>query len=130
MARNNAQIYGVEDRIEFIVGDTLKILPMLTSAEVIFLSPPWGGPGYINAKVFDLKTDIPLDGFELFNMSLEITENIAYFVPKNTNADQLISLAGPGGLVEVEQNVLNNKIKSTTAYYGDLVASDDTMYYE
>ena len=100
-------------------------MPELTSAEVIFLSPPWGGPGYINTEVFDLKNDIPLDGFEIFNAALEVTENIAYFVPRNTNVDQLISLAGPGGLVEVEQNILNQKIKSVTAYFGDLIAQDE-----
>ena len=61
------------------------ILPKLTSAEVVFLSPPWGGPEYINKDVFDLKRGIPLDGFEVFNAALEVTENIAYFMPRNTN---------------------------------------------
>jgi len=28
-------------------------------------------------------------------------------------------MAGPGGKVEVEQNLLNNKIKTVTAYFGD-----------
>jgi len=130
MARTNAQIYGVEDRIEFIVGDSLKILPELTSAEVIFLSPPWGGPEYINTDSFNLKDDIPIDGFNLFDKCLEVTENIAYFVPRNTNLDQLISLAGSGGCVEVEQNILNRKIKSITAYYGDLIATENSMYYD
>ena len=130
MARRNAQIYGVEDRIEFIVGDSLKIIPELTSAEVIFLSPPWGGPEYINADSFNIKDDIPLDGFEIFNKCLEVTENIAYFVPRNTNLDQLMSLAGKEGYVEVEQNILNRKIKSITAYYGDLITTDDRIYYE
>ena len=34
---------------------------------------------------------------------------------------QLVSLAGPGGKVEVEQNFLNKKLKTITAYYGDLI---------
>lgn len=34
---------------------------------------------------------------------------------------QLTSLAGPGGKVEIEQNLLNNKLKTITAYYGELV---------
>lgn len=34
---------------------------------------------------------------------------------------QLASLAGPGGQMEVEQNLLNKKIKTITAYYGELV---------
>lgn len=34
-------------------------------ADVVFLSPPWGGPGYQNATVFDLRTMIALDGYPL-----------------------------------------------------------------
>lgn len=37
---------------------------------------------------------------------------------------QVASLAGPGGKVEVEQNFLNNKLKTVTAYFGSLVKSD------
>ena len=43
MARNNARVYGVEHKIEFIVGDFFQIAPKLT-ADAVFLSPPWGGP--------------------------------------------------------------------------------------
>ena len=60
-ARHNAEVYGVADRIEFIVGDFMQIVPKL-SAEVIFLSPPWGGPEYLHAKTFDIQTMIELDG--------------------------------------------------------------------
>ncbi len=115
LARHNARIYGVEDRIEFIVGDYFKIIPTLTAANVIFLSPPWGGPDYLQKSknnkgnvifsiqkfgfitldfynldaLFDLKTMIPVDGMEVFNAALKITENIAYLLPKNTNVDQV-----------------------------------------
>eukprot|EP00092_Neocalanus_flemingeri_P021800 GFUD01023649.1.p1 GENE.GFUD01023649.1~~GFUD01023649.1.p1 ORF type:complete len:260 (+),score=69.24 GFUD01023649.1:39-818(+) len=47
MAKHNARVYGVEDKIEFIVGDFFKIVPNL-KADVVFLSPPWGGPKYID----------------------------------------------------------------------------------
>lgn len=46
LARNNARVYGVEDRIEFVVGDFLQLAPTL-KADVVFLSPPWGGPDYM-----------------------------------------------------------------------------------
>ena len=82
-ARKNAEIYGVADRIEFIVGDFFHIMPHLKvaillcngmqgnhdnlsplqSVDVVFLSPPWGGPAYNTAKVFDLKSMIALDGY-------------------------------------------------------------------
>ncbi|KAG7453713.1 hypothetical protein JOB18_039428 [Solea senegalensis] len=38
--------------------------------------------------------------------------------------DQIASLAGAGGKVEVEQNLLNNKLKTVTAYFGSLIGSD------
>ena len=38
---------------------------------------------------------------------------------------QLTSLAGPGGRVEVEQNILNHKLKTITAYFGELIDDDD-----
>eukprot|EP00090_Calanus_glacialis_P029549 TRINITY_DN47417_c0_g1_i1.p1 TRINITY_DN47417_c0_g1~~TRINITY_DN47417_c0_g1_i1.p1 ORF type:complete len:339 (-),score=112.93 TRINITY_DN47417_c0_g1_i1:9-1025(-) len=123
MARHNAKVYGVEDKIEFIVGDFFKTVPHL-KADVVFLSPPWGGPEYVNQDVFDLKLmGGMMDGFDVFSTAQKVTENIAYFVPKNTNVDQLASLAGKGGKVEVEQNLLNKKTKTLTAYYGKLVST-------
>ena len=120
LARNNARIYRVEDRIEFIVGDYMNLAPTLC-ADVVFLSPPWGGPAYSDAAVFDLQTMIPVDGFRVFELSRNITENIAYFVPKNTNIEQLTSLADFGEKVEIEQNLLNKRVKTITAYFGELI---------
>ena len=69
LARHNARVYGVEDRIEFIVGDFLQLAPSL-KADVVFLSPPWGGPDYLEAEVFDVKTMIQPDGFVIFYLFL------------------------------------------------------------
>lgn len=46
MAKHNATVYGVNDRIEFIVGDYLHLCQSL-KADVVFLSLPWGGPEYM-----------------------------------------------------------------------------------
>lgn len=120
LARHNATVYGVEDRIDFIVGDYMKLIPRL-KADVVFLSPPWGGPDYVSAEVFDIKTMIPLDGVQVFEETKSITENIAYFMPRNADVEQLSLLASPNGNVEIEQNFLNKKLKTITAYYGGLV---------
>lgn len=37
---------------------------------------------------------------------------------------QIACLAGPGGKVEVEQNFLNNKLKTMTAYFGSLIKTE------
>ena len=125
LARHNAQVYGVQDRIEFIVGDFFEVLPHL-KPDVVFLSPPWGGPEYLDQEIFDLKEmGGMMDGYSVFSVAKQITENIAYFVPRNTNVNQLTSLAGLGGYVELEQNLLNRKYKTLTAYYGDLFGQTD-----
>lgn len=122
MAKYNAHIYGVADRIEFIVGDFFDVAPTLKNfAEVVFLSPPWGGPEYADVDVFDLETMIPVNGKRIFEVANSITPNVAYFLPKNVNVEQVMALGGPGSKVEMEQNILNSRIKTVTAYFGDLI---------
>ena len=120
-ARQNAAIYGVEDRISFILGDFFVLAPSL-KADVVFLSPPWGGPEYIKAEVFDLETMIkPVSGRVIFEVASKITPNIVFFLPRNVDMEQVSSLATPGKQVEIEKNLLNSKVKTITAYYGELV---------
>lgn len=62
LARNNAQVYGVVDRIDFLQGDFLELAPRLRG-DAVFLSPPWGGPDYLGAEVFDMRTMMSPDGY-------------------------------------------------------------------
>ncbi|KAB1256435.1 Trimethylguanosine synthase [Camelus dromedarius] len=64
LARNNAEVYGTADKIEFICGDFLQLAPGL-KADVVFLSPPWGGPDYATAEIFDIRTMMSPDGYPL-----------------------------------------------------------------
>ncbi|XP_060099737.1 trimethylguanosine synthase [Heteronotia binoei] len=123
LAHNNAEVYGVADQIEFICGDFMQLASGL-KADVVFLSPPWGGPEYATAEIFDVQTMISPNGYEIFKLSQKITSNIVYFLPRNADIDQIASLAGPGGKVEIEQNFLNNRLKTITAYFGDLIRQD------
>uniref|UniRef100_A0A3B4AGA6 Trimethylguanosine synthase n=1 Tax=Periophthalmus magnuspinnatus TaxID=409849 RepID=A0A3B4AGA6_9GOBI len=124
LTRHNAAVYGVADRMDFIQGDFLQLAPRLRG-DVVFLAPPWGGPAYLNADVFNIQTMMEPDGYPLyiFQKAKLISDNIVYFLPRNADMDQIASLAGPGGRVEVEQNFLNNKLKTITAYFGDLIKS-------
>lgn len=40
-ARHNAALYGVADKVRFVHGDVLRLLPEL-DADLVFLDPPWG----------------------------------------------------------------------------------------
>lgn len=126
-ARHNAAIYGVVDHIEFIVGDFFKIAPNL-KADSIFLSPPWGGPSYSDVEKFDLHTMIqPLDGFKLFQVAQAVAPNMALFLPRNVDLDQLAELswlASPPLPCEVERNFIHEKLKAITAYYGDVAFTE------
>eukprot|EP00659_Diplonema_papillatum_P021525 gene21525-33119_t len=88
IARHNARVYGVDHKIEFILGDFTKMIPTL-EADIVFLSPPWGGPRYNLAAYFDL-ADIQLtkekryNGFDLFRDVTHFTaRNIIYYLPRN-----------------------------------------------
>ncbi|XP_075209378.1 trimethylguanosine synthase isoform X1 [Anomaloglossus baeobatrachus] len=70
LAYNNAMVYGVADRIELIRADFMCIAQDL-KADVVFLSPPWGGPDYVSAETFDLKTMMSPDGYPLQAVNLQ-----------------------------------------------------------
>lgn len=121
MARHNANIYGVADRIEFIVGDFFQLAATL-KADVVFLSPPWGGPQYMKVDTYNLEEHLqPVAASVMMEKARQISENIAIFIPRNSNTQQLTTLAGPGGSVEIEQSFLDRKLIALTAYYGELI---------
>lgn len=86
MARHNAEIYGVADRIQFIVGDYYTLAPAL-KADVVFLSPPWGGPDLMDLEDYKLSRIMPENGGgeHLLSLTRQITPDIALHLPKNIN---------------------------------------------
>jgi trimethylguanosine synthase len=121
MAKHNATIYGVADRIEFIIGDFFQLAERL-KADCLFLSPPWGGPEYMKDDIYDVEKSLrPAAASELMRVGKQITNNIAMYLPRNANCEQLALLTGPKGAVEIEQNFLDRKLVALTAYYGDLI---------
>ena len=90
-ARENARVYGVADYIDFICADFFDVAAtwaadkkLAPKVDAVFLSPPWGGPSYLKSKEFDLATGCCPNGIDIFDVSLKISPNIAYFRPKNT----------------------------------------------
>jgi trimethylguanosine synthase len=128
LARHNARIYGVEHRIEWIVGDSLQILPTL-KADVVFLSPPWGGPAYERGNGgFRLKDMMIKDtsGIDLFALARKVSHNIAYFLPKTTSVEEFEALCDEKDAeLEVEYAYLNGGMKLITGYYGDLAKREN-----
>ena len=122
LARHNARIYGVVDRIEFILGDALTLLPRLGAlANILFLSPPWGGPEYASAPMYSLdqiQLKGGVGGKEMMRRVLEVCPNVCVLLPRNVDLRELAEVGG-GRKCEVEENVLNYKLKTITVYYGE-----------
>ncbi|CAH2035503.1 unnamed protein product [Thlaspi arvense] len=129
LAQHNAAIYGVADKIDFVKGDFFDLAHNLKGGTV-FLSPPWGGPDYVKASSYDMKTMLrPRDGDALFKAAMNIASTIIMFLPRNVDINQLAELAlstSPPRSLEasicpscytVEKNYLNGKLKAITAYY-------------
>lgn len=122
MACHNAKIYGVEDKIDFVVGNYFDVIKAI-KADIVFLSPPWGGPAYMkHDTIYDLEESLlPVAASILMEATRKVTNNIVMYLPRNSNTKQLATLAGPGNAVEIEQNFLDRKLVAITAYYGELV---------
>ncbi|XP_021184155.3 trimethylguanosine synthase [Helicoverpa armigera] len=118
MAKHNATVYGVADRIEFLVGDFFELAPNL-KADMVFLSPPWGGPNYSDNHEYDLETMLePKPASELMKVARTISSNISFYLPRNSRPDQILSLAKDvGGTVEIEQSFLDRRFVAITAYF-------------
>lgn len=121
-AKHNANIYGVDHRIEFIVADYLLLAKTgALKADAVFLSPPWGGPQYLKKDKFSLDMMTP-NGAQVFNLTNDyISPNIGILLPRNIDKNELKALAGIGKSVEIEENFLNNKVKTITAYFENLI---------
>ncbi|XP_015363322.1 PREDICTED: uncharacterized protein LOC107161430 [Diuraphis noxia] len=123
LARNNAEIYGVADKIEFVVGNFFEICSML-KADVICMSPPWGGPEYVISDSFSIASmckNYRFGGFTIFDIVKNIAPSVAFHMPKNTNIYECLWLARFLGKVEIQQNIINQKLNSITAFYGDFI---------
>lgn len=132
-----------------------------STIDAIFLSPPWGGPNYMDVGTcgFEIKKHIRIhseekmiidsnesgtvqlpqdcakkineevtNGEMLLKISSKATtqQNVIFFLPKNINGIELGKSAleaGYKGVVEMEQNVMNGKTKTVTAYFGDCWSS-------
>lgn len=164
LARHNAVIYGVADRIEFILADYISFAHAYISRpagkrpiDVVFLSPPWGGPDYMlqgNNDVefdneqtdasperhpeFSLANMKPIHSANLFHLTRNITRNVAYFVPRNMNLDEISALLTDSApllsdqdsaeMVEVEEEWMGTKLKALTCYFGGLANGQQHLF--
>ncbi|KAK7203935.1 RNA cap guanine-N2 methyltransferase-domain-containing protein [Myxozyma melibiosi] len=98
-AMHNAKLYGVAEKIEFVLGDYFDFVEHFAGkserwrvenrVDVVFLSPPWGGPGYRYDEVLDLEKMQPYSVSEILNAAYKLTTNIALYIPRTSDIIQL-----------------------------------------
>ncbi|KAF2085336.1 putative RNA methylase family protein [Saccharata proteae CBS 121410] len=122
-AKHNAEVYGVSSKIFWIKGDSFeevkKRMKPLGGDAVIFASPPWGGPGYRDDEVFDLKTMQPYGLGELYRCYERISKEIVLFLPRTSDLNQLAKYAGEEGGLQVAHYCMHGASKALCAYYGN-----------
>lgn len=133
-AQHNSRIYKTQDRVRFLLQDFFSLHKTLRinddqRIDVIFLSPPWGGINYFHSKEADI-SEFPLDCFKIYLYCVNELKcrNVVFFLPRNTNLEQVLFMAGPGGKCEIEQNFIDHKLVAMTAYYGGLC--NDTNFVD
>ncbi|MFA6392691.1 MAG: methyltransferase domain-containing protein [Candidatus Paceibacterota bacterium] len=118
MAKHNALIAGVQDKIRFIHGDILnkKILDQIENIDGAFLDPDWSIEQNKRIHVTSLKSMIPQADLLFKEISLK-TNNIALRLPKELNLSELADLPKH----EVEEEIMENKLKFYSIYFGNLI---------
>ncbi|KAF2859546.1 trimethylguanosine synthase [Piedraia hortae CBS 480.64] len=123
-AQNNARVYRVEDRVEWVGGDCFDVVRELVGrdasreeAVVIFGSPPWGGPQYVKQKIFDLEKMEPYSLRELVE-GLGGGDLVLY-LPRTTDLRQIAELVPKEKKVKVVHYCMSGRSKAMCVYLGD-----------
>ena len=91
LCKNNCDVYHCKNNIEFIQSDFLKMKNKI-KADYIFLSPPWGGTEYKNSEIYSIKKFMYPDITEIIRVSLNVADNILFFLPRNLDLDELFDI--------------------------------------
>lgn len=118
-ARNNADVYGVAQYIDFVRADVYEFVPVLVDSGLlvngIFLSPPWGGPDYTSEEIFNVSIYS-----RIVKLAREVCEDVGILLPKTVGLENVKEHFGQ---CELEHNYLGDKLKTVTVYFGGLVCT-------
>lgn len=87
VAKNNAKVYGVQNKIKFIHGNFFKEAPKI-KADAIYIDPQWGGPEYKNLKKFKLKNFSP-NGKKILRLAFKYFPEVIIRIPTNFDLREL-----------------------------------------
>jgi trimethylguanosine synthase len=87
MAQHNAAIYGVAKRINFVIGDTMKLWNKFDFDSAYF-DPPWGGVGYEKRGPFKFTSFKP-NVLPTIKTLIAHGKNVAITLPLNFDLNEL-----------------------------------------
>lgn len=111
MARHNAEIYGIADKIEFRLASCLDVLQGMEEFDALHFDPPWGSVDYWKKDKFLLQDFTP-DGNELMELAIKRNFPIAWVLPKNFDQTSL-SFGRPW---HIEPNYSGDRLIFSTLY--------------
>ena len=128
ICRNNCKVYNCKDNIKFIHSDFLKMKNKI-KADYIFLSPPWGGTEYKSSEIYSIKKYMYPDITEIVRVSMNVADNILFFLPRNLDLDELFDIcakvkneikenSGKNIFFDIQIIKSNNRIKSLLIIFG------------
>lgn len=97
-----------------------KIMKIAGDEALIFGSPPWGGPTYRDASVFDVETMEPYTLSDLMAAYRIFTHDIALYLPRTSDLNQIAKFREPGHKVPVVHLCMYGFSKALCAFFGDL----------
>ncbi|KAI3632002.1 hypothetical protein MIR68_009838 [Amoeboaphelidium protococcarum] len=133
-AQHNASIYGIDPSstvIRWVQADLSNGLKValselindddieLSSTDAVFASPPWSGPEYKNEEYYSLSNLYPMNGHDMIRDFLSVSSNVALYLPRNTNVQELIQAFGDCKIT-LEANQINDVTSTLTVYSGCL----------
>mmetsp|Transcript_2991 Transcript_2991/g.2711 ORF Transcript_2991/g.2711 Transcript_2991/m.2711 type:complete len:257 (-) Transcript_2991:58-828(-) len=128
MLKNNAKKYGVLDKIKCVQGDFLEVAKGEGPVDVLFMSPPWGGPDYVKSKKYNIFAHITPDITKIMEVCNETTKNIILYMPRTVNPAQIVQLfkymPNIERKVEFQLYCFGNKIKTVGCVIGEMVKVD------
>jgi len=133
-ARANANLYGVGAKISFLCSDYFSFLgrnERLSGGrggiDILFLSPPWGGPGSgrkakkgkQNFK-FDIRhfPGLPMNTVGMLDQALSVARVVALYLPRHTDMKELQKIMRAANVhrYEIENNYHHDHFMARTVY--------------
>jgi site-specific DNA-adenine methylase len=127
LCKNNSKIYECSDNIQFICSDYLQVSNERIEADIVFLSPPWGGIDYKTSAHYSLKEWVTPDITKIIEKSLQLSKNLIFYLPRNTDIQELLGILNSFRNGDPEDEVIfmdvqwlksAHKIKAQLIFFG------------